>query len=303
MEIGTKRPQLIILLGATGVGKTDLSLRIATHLASPIISADSRQLYRDLPIGTAAPTTEQRATVEHFMVGTLDLEDYYSANQFETDVLSLLDKLYPTHPRILMTGGSMMYLDAVAKGIDDIPTIRPEIREEVFSQYAQVGLAPFLEELRTADPKHYEEVDRKNFKRVLHAIEICRQTGLPYSSFRTNSPKQRPFDALKIGLKRDREELCERINLRVDQMIQDGLIDEARKAYPFRQYNSLNTVGYKELFAYFDGTCTLDFAIEKIKRNSRVYARKQMTWFKRDTDIHWFHPDEETEILRFIDTH
>ena len=291
---------LVILLGPTGVGKTELSLRIAEWLGTPILSADSRQLYRDLPIGTAAPTPEQLARVRHYFVGTLGLTDYYSASQFETDVLSLLPILYKEHDAVVMTGGSMMYIDAVTKGIDDIPTVRPDIREQVWTDYHAKGLAPLLEELQKVDPAHYEEVDRNNYKRVVHAIEICRQTGLPYSSFRTRTRKERPFRILQIGLTRDREELCDRINRRVDQMMADGLLDEARRVYPFRELNSLNTVGYKELFQYFDGNWTLDEAVEKIKRNSRVYARKQMTWFKRDAEISWFHPSQEAEIRAFI---
>ena len=291
---------LVILLGPTGVGKTELSLRIAEWLGTPILSADSRQLYRDLPIGTAAPTPEQLARVRHYFVGTLGLTDYYSASQFETDVLSLLPILYKEHDAVVMTGGSMMYIDAVTKGIDDIPTVRPDIREQVWADYHAKGLAPLLEELQKVDPAHYEEVDRNNYKRVVHAIEICRQTGLPYSSFRTRTRKERPFRILQIGLTRDREELCNRINRRVDQMMADGLLDEARRVYPFRELNSLNTVGYKELFQYFDGNWTLDEAVEKIKRNSRVYARKQMTWFKRDAEISWFHPSQEAEIRAFI---
>ena len=291
---------MVILLGPTGVGKTELSLRIAEWLGTPILSADSRQLYRDLPIGTAAPTPEQLARVRHYFVGTLGLTDYYSASQFETDVLSLLPILYKEHDAVVMTGGSMMYIDAVTKGIDDIPTVRPDIREQVWADYHAKGLAPLLEELQKVDPAHYEEVDRNNYKRVVHAIEICRQTGLPYSSFRTRTRKERPFRILQIGLTRDREELCDRINRRVNQMMADGLLDEARRVYPFRELNSLNTVGYKELFQYFDGNWTLDEAVEKIKRNSRVYARKQMTWFKRDAEISWFHPSQEAEIRAFI---
>lgn len=291
---------MVILLGPTGVGKTELSLRIAEWLGTPILSADSRQLYRDLPIGTAAPTPEQLARVRHYFVGTLGLTDYYSASQFETDVLSLLPILYKEHDAVVMTGGSMMYIDAVTKGIDDIPTVRPDIREQVWADYHAKGLAPLLEELQKVDPAHYEEVDRNNYKRVVHAIEICRQTGLPYSSFRTRTRKERPFRILQIGLTRDREELCDRINRRVNQMMADGLLDEARRVYPFRELNSLNTVGYKELFQYFDRNWTLDEAVEKIKRNSRVYARKQMTWFKRDAEISWFHPSQEAEIRAFI---
>lgn len=292
---------LIILLGPTGVGKTELSLRIAEHFGSPIISSDSRQLYKDLPIGTAAPTAEQMARVQHYLVGTLSLTDYYSASNFEEDVITLLGKLHQTHPAVVMTGGSMMYIDAVTKGIDDIPTVIPEIRSTIYKQYETEGLAPILEELKKADPIHYEEVDRCNYKRVIHAVEICRMTGKPYSSFRTNTKKERPFRIIQVGLNRDRDELYERINRRVDQMMADGFLEEARRVFPYRNLNSLNTVGYKELFNYLDGTWTLDFAIEKIKRNSRVYARKQMTWFKRDTEIKWFHPNEEKAILAYLD--
>ena len=291
---------LITLLGPTGVGKTELSLKVAERFNSPIISSDSRQLYRDLPIGTAAPTPEQQARVKHYFVGTLNLTDYYSASQFETDVLALLEQLHATIPHVVMTGGSMMYIDAVCKGIDDIPTVTPEIREAIYQQFAQEGLAPILEELKAADPKHYEEVDRQNYKRVIHAVEICRMTGKPYSSFRTNTRKSRPFQIIKVGLTRDREELYDRINRRVDVMMEEGLLEEARSVYPYRALNALNTVGYKELFNYFNGEWTLDLAIEKIKRNSRVYARKQMTWFKHDPEIHWFHPDEEEAIFQFL---
>ena len=292
---------LVILLGPTGVGKTELSLRVAEHFGSPIISSDSRQLYKDLPIGTAAPTPEQMARVRHYMVGTLNLTDYYSASNFEEDVISLLNTLHQTTPTVVMTGGSMMYIDAVCKGIDDIPTVTPAIREEIYTQFEREGLENILQELKEADPVHYGEVDRMNYKRVIHAVEICRMTGKPYSSFRTNSKKERPFRIIKIGLTRDREELYDRINYRVDQMMADGLLEEARKVYPFRHLNSLNTVGYKELFKYFDGEWSFDLAIEKIKRNSRVYARKQMTWFKRDGEIEWFHPEQETEIINFIE--
>jgi len=291
---------LIILLGATGVGKTELSLRIAEHFHSPIISADSRQLYKDIPIGTAAPTTEQRQRVPHYLVGTLELTDYYSASQFEQDSLILLERLHRTHPVVVMTGGSMMYIDAVSKGIDDIPTVTQDIRTALYTQFEEEGLEPILRELHASDPAHYEEVDRNNYKRVIHAVEICRMTGKPYSSFRTNKSKTRPFKIIKVGLLREREEMCDRINRRVDQMMQDGLPKEARRVYPFRHLNSLNTVGYKELFNYLSGEWTLDFAIEKIKRNSRVYARKQMTWFKKDPDITWFHPKEEEHIIHYI---
>lgn len=293
-------PSLILILGPTGVGKTELSLRVAEHFRSPILSSDSRQLYKDLPIGTAAPTPEQLQRVPHHLVGTLSLSDYYSASRFEEEALTLLEELFRTTPAVVMTGGSMMYIDAICKGIDEMPTVAPDIRQAVYDQFEREGLAPFLTELQTADPLHYAEVDRNNYKRVLHAVEICRQTGRPYSDFRTHTVKQRPFRILKIGLNRDRELLCDRINQRVDQMMADGLLEEARRVYPYRHFNALNTVGYKELFRYFDGEWNLETAIEKIKRNTRVYARKQMTWFKRDPDIRWFHPEEENEILAYI---
>lgn len=291
---------LVVLLGPTGVGKTELGLRLAEHFGSPIISSDSRQVYKELPIGTAAPTNKQMARVKHYMVGMLSISDYYSASAFELDVISLLENLFKQQNIVLMTGGSMMYIDAVCDGIDDIPTVRPEIREELYRQYQEEGLAPILEELRRADPKHYGEVDRNNYKRVIHAVEICRQTGRPYSSFRTNRKKERPFNIIKVGLFREREELYNRINLRVNQMMDDGLLAEAQAVYPYRHLNALNTVGYKELFKYLDGEWNLDFAVEKIKRNTRVYARKQMTWFKRDNRIHWFHPEDEDEIMAFL---
>jgi tRNA dimethylallyltransferase len=277
-------------------------LRIAGHFNSPIISSDSRQIYKGISIGTAAPTALQLKRVKHYMAGILELGDYYSASQFETDVLSLLEELHQTIPVVLMAGGSMMYIDAVCRGIDDIPTVTPDVREAVYRQYEREGLAPILEELKAADPVHYEEVDRQNYKRVIHAVEICRTTGKPYSAFRTNSRKERPFRIVKVGLTRDREELCERINRRVEQMMAGGLLEEARRVYPFKHLNALNTVGYKELFQYIDGNWPLDFAIEKIKRNTRVYARKQMTWFKRDREITWFHPDIESAILQHITT-
>jgi tRNA dimethylallyltransferase len=273
---------------------------MAEQFHSPVISSDSRQLYKDLPIGTAAPNPQQTARVRHYMTGILELSDYYSAAAFEADVLALLNELFQTTPVVIMSGGSMMYIDAVCKGIDDIPTVTPAIRHAVYSLYEREGLAPVLDELKAVDPVHYEQVDRQNYKRVIHAVEICRQTGRPYSSFRTNTPKERPFHILRIGLVRDRNELYERINRRVDQMMADGLLEEARRVYPCKHLNALNTVGYKELFQYFDGNWTLDFAVEKIKRNTRVYARKQMTWFKRDTGTTWFHPDDESGILQYI---
>ena len=291
---------LIVLIGPTGVGKTELSLRLAEAFHTCILSADSRQLYADLKIGTAAPTTSQLSRVKHYFVGTLSLTDYYSAAQYEAEVMQLLDSLFSSHHTILLTGGSMMYIDAVCSGIDDIPTVDTETRQLMRHRYETEGLEQLCSELRLLDPEYYRIADLKNAKRIVHALEICYMTGRTYTSFRTQTKKQRPFDIVKIGLKRDREELYERINRRVDQMMTDGLLTEARQVYPYRQSNSLNTVGYKELFKYLDGEWTLDFAVEKIKQNSRIYSRKQMTWFKRDPDIRWFHPDETTAIKQYL---
>lgn len=292
---------LVILLGPTGVGKTALSFALAERLGSPILSADSRQLYREIPIGTAAPTREEQERVKHYFIGTHQLTDYYSAAQYEIDVLKLTEELFKTHDTLLLTGGSMMYIDAVCKGIDDIPTVDDITRRTLLDRYEQEGLDPLVDELRLLDPEYYRIVDLKNPKRVIHALEICYMTGRTYTSFRTQTAKTRPFRIIKIGLRRDREELYDRINRRVDQMISDGLIDEARRVYPHRQLNSLNTVGYKELFAHFNGDCTLEFAIEKIKQNSRIYSRKQMTWFRRDNNIRWFHPEDEANIISFLE--
>lgn len=300
MQQQTSKPTLIVLTGPTGIGKTELSLSLAETFHTDIISADSRQLYADLKIGTAAPTPEQLARVKHYFVGTLSLSDYYSAAQYEAEVMDVLNKLYKTHPVALLTGGSMMYVDAVCKGIDDIPTIDEETRKLLIGRYEQEGLERLCAELKLLDPEYYQVVDLKNPKRVVHALEICYMTGKTYTSFRTRNVKERPFHIIKIGLKREREELYERINHRVDLMMEEGLLEEARSVYPFRELNSLNTVGYKELFKYFDGEWTLPFAIEKIKQNSRIYSRKQMTWFRRDPDMTWFHPDQQAEITFFI---
>lgn len=293
---------LIVLIGPTGVGKTDLSIKIAEKYNSPIISADSRQLYSDLKIGTAAPTEEYLKRVKHYFVGTLKLTDYYSAAQYESEVISLLEELFKNNDTILLAGGSMMYIDAICKGIDDIPTVDNDTRQMMMEKYEKEGLERLCAELKLLDPEYYSIVDLKNPKRVIHALEICYMTGKTYTSFRTGNKKQRPFNIIKIGLCRDREELYERINKRVDIMINDGLVDEVKSVYQYKDLNSLNTVGYKEIIQYLEGNSTLDFAIEKIKQNSRIYSRKQMTWFKRDNDIKWFHPDNENEIMNFIET-
>lgn len=291
---------LIVILGPTGVGKTDVCLRVAEHFCIPIINADSRQLYREIPIGTAAPTLSQQARVRHFFVGTHSIDDYYSASMYEQDVLQLLEKLWEDKRIALLSGGSMMYVDAVCNGIDDIPTVDDEIRVWMKERFAREGLDALCEELQRLDPDYYEIVDRKNYRRVIHALEIIHQSGKTYTSFRTQQTKERPFRILKIGLNRPREELYERINRRVDQMVADGLVEEARRMYPHRENNALNTVGYKELFLAFDGKWTLDEAIERIKGNTRRYCRKQLTWYKRDTTIHWFSPDQVEDIIHLI---
>jgi len=294
---------LFVLIGPTGVGKTALSLSIAEMLGCDIVSADSRQMYAGLKIGTAAPTGKELARVRHHFVGQLALTDYYSAARYEEEAIKCLNNLFLANDHALLTGGSMMYVDAVCKGIDDIPTVDEETRAFMMERYDKEGLEPLCAELRLLDPEYYRIVDLKNPKRVIHALEICHMTGRTYTSYRTQSCKERPFRIVKIGLRREREELYERINRRVDIMMEEGLLDEVKSVLPYRHLNSLNTVGYKELFMYLDGEWSLDFAIEKIKQNSRIYSRKQMTWFKRDTDIHWFHPDDKDEILQFIRQH
>ena len=292
---------LVVLLGPTAVGKTDLALQLAEHLRCPIINADSRQLYKDLKIGTAAPTEQQLQRVHHYFVGTLDIDDYYSAARYEAEVMSLTEELFRSHDTLLLTGGSMLYIDAVCKGIDDIPTIHEETRTLLRERLDKEGLDTLAQELRLLDPEYYATVDLKNTKRIVHALEVCYQTGRTFTSFRTATNKQRPFAILKIGLNRPRPELFERINKRVDAMISEGLLEETRALLPHREANALNTVGYKEMFQVLDGTWTLDFARERMKKNTRVYAKKQLTWFAHDTDIRWFHPDESESIISYID--
>lgn len=283
---------LVVLLGPTGVGKTELSLELAEKLGSPIINADSRQIYKDIEIGTAAPTDEQMSRVKHYFVHTLDLHQYYSAAEYEADVMALLDELFKTNDTVVLSGGSMMYIDAVTKGIDDIPTVDDETRRVLKERLEKEGLEPLLEELRILDPEHYGIVDKKNHKRVVHALEICYMTGKTYTSFRTNTKKKRPFRIVKFGLRRDRAELFDRINRRVDDMMAQGLMDEARRVFPLRHLNSLNTVGYKEMFNVISGEWELPMAVERMKKNTRVYAKKQMTWFNHDAGIHWLDADK-----------
>ena len=292
---------LIVITGPTAVGKTACCLHIARHFGIPIINADSRQMYRDLKIGTAAPTEAQLQEVRHYFVGTLALDEYYSASMFEEQVLKLLDELFQTSDYALMSGGSMMYIDAVCNGIDDIPTIDDKTRTLMKQRLNDEGLERLCEELRQLDPEHYAIVDKKNPRRVVHALEICHMTGQTYTSFRTNRKKERPFRIVKIGLNLPRELLYERINQRVDAMMQQGLLDEVERNACNRALNALNTVGYKELFNYLDGTWTLDEAVERIKGNTRCYARKQLTWFKKDETMRWFSPNDEKEIINYIE--
>jgi len=291
---------LYVLLGPTAVGKTELALQIAEMLGSPILNCDSRQIYRGMEIGTAAPTQEQQNRVKHYFVGTHDIGSYYSAAQYEQDVLSLISELNGSHQNLLLTGGSMMYLDAVCNGIDDIPSVDAEVREILAKRLAEGDIDEMRNELHLLDPDYYHTADTRNPKRVVHALEVCYTTGRPYSSFLTKERKYRPFQIVKIGLKRERQELFERINKRVDAMMEGGLLDEVRRLYPFRQENALNTVGYKELFRYFDGEWELPYAVEKIKKNTRDYAKKQMTWFAHDIEIKWFHPDQMEEIFQIL---
>lgn len=293
---------LIVILGPTGIGKTELSLQVAEHLATPIINADSRQIFSEIPIGTAAPTREQQSRVKHYFVGNHHINDYYSASMFEEDVMKTLEHIFKESDTALMSGGSMMYIDAVCNGIDDIPTIDEQTRATMKRRLETEGLAALREELKVLDYEHWKIVDHNNPRRVVHALEICKMTGKTYTSFRQNITKKRPFNIVKIGLTLDRATLYDRINRRVEEMIEHGLEAEARSLYDKRELNALNTVGYKEMFEYFDGTTTLEEAIFKIQSNTRRYCRKQQTWFKRDPSIKWFNPCEIKEIIKHIDS-
>lgn len=293
---------LFVIVGPTGVGKTSLCLKVAEHLNTVIINADSRQVFKEIPVGTAAPTKDERKSIRHFFVGNLHINEYYNASKYEQDVLKLLNILFKYKDNVIMSGGSMMYVDAVCKGIDDIPSVDDNIRKTLQERFDKEGLSGISKELALLDPDYYAIVDKNNHKRIIHALEICLSRGKPYSSFRKNTTKERPFRIIKIGLNMDRQRLYERIDLRVEQMIHDGLIQEALNVYEYKNLNALNTVGYKETFEYLDGLCTLDNAIFRIKSNTHKYCRKQLTWFRRDPNIHWFSPDNIEEIINYINT-
>lgn len=292
---------LVVILGPTGIGKTDLSIDVAKALNSEIISCDSRQFFSELKIGTAAPEQEYLDAVQHHFIGNLSIHDYYSVSKFELDVMEKLPELFQHSDYAVMTGGSGLYLDAVVKGIDELPNIDPTIRERINKDFEEKGLYYIQEKVKSIDPEYYEIADPYNGKRLLKVIEVFEMTGKKYSTFRTNQAKKRPFNIIQVGLSMDRPALYERINLRVDLMMKAGLVDEARTFYPYKKLNALNTVGYKELFGHFDGEYDLDEAIRLIKRNSRRYAKRQLTWFKRDQSIQWFHPSEEEKILAYIE--
>ncbi len=293
---------LFVIVGPTGVGKTSLCLKIAEHLNTVIINADSRQIFKEIPIGTAAPTKEERKRIRHFFVGNLHINEYYNASMYENSVLKLLNILFKYKENVILSGGSMMYIDAVCKGIDDIPSVDNIIRNRLQERFNNEGLASISKELEKLDPEYYNIVDRKNHKRIIHALEICLSTGKTYTSFRQNTPKDRPFKIVKIGLNRERQELYDRIDTRVEQMVNEGLIQEALNVYKYKERNALNTVGYKEMFEYLDGVSTLENTIFRIKCNTHKYCRKQITWFKRDSNIRWFSPDKVEEIINYINT-
>lgn len=309
---------LIVITGPTGVGKTELCLNIAEHYGIDIINADSRQIYVEIPIGTAAPTAEQMQRVRHYFVGTHHIGDYYSASMYEQEVLDLIaekEQEASNNPIAILTGGSMMYIDAVCNGIDDIPTIKDEIRNKMKHRLETEGLDALVDELRELDPQHWETVDRRNPRRVVHALEICHQTRRTYTSFRIGRKKERPFNIIKIGLTRDKvlkvkrgqvimdhTELYDRINARVVSMMEQGLVEEAKSVLPHRNEKALNTIGYKEMFRYFDDEITLEEAVRQIQSNSREYARKQLTWYKKDESMKWFHPNQEKDIKDYINS-
>lgn len=295
---------LVVLTGPTGVGKTELSLSVAERLGSPIVNADSRQIYRELPIGTAAPTAAEQARVPHLFVGTHILTDRYNAGEYEREALAALEELFRTRDHVLMVGGAMLYIDAVCKGLDEMPHVSAELREQVQQQYAANGLEWLQAQVKEADPQYFGEADIQNPQRLLHALEICLAGGRPYSSFRLGSRKERPFRVVKIGLTRPREELYTRINARVDNMLAQGLLEEVRAVESLRHLNALNTVGYKEMFRYLDGEWTLEAAADMVRQNSRHYAKRQLTWFNADPEMHWVNltdtPEDLTNVMQII---
>lgn len=291
---------LITIVGPTGIGKTDMGVFLAKKLTTEIISADSRQFYRELKIGTAAPSKEELSAAKHHFIGNLSIHDYYNASSFEFEVIDLLKDLFKTKDNVLMVGGSGMYVDAVCRGIDDLPTIDAEIRATLEQQFRNEGIESLRFDLKRLDPEYYSEVDLKNHKRILKGLEICMMTGKTYTSFRKSIKKKRDFEIIKIGLTMPRDKLYERIENRVDLMFEQGLLDEAKGLHQHRHLNALNTVGYKELFGYFSGDYDITKAIELIKRNSRRYAKRQLSWFKRDAEINWFNKDDKDKIYELL---
>ncbi|MCB8999421.1 MAG: tRNA (adenosine(37)-N6)-dimethylallyltransferase MiaA [Bacteroidales bacterium] len=292
--------ELIVIEGPTAVGKTSLSISLAQNLNTEIISADSRQIYRELNIGTAVPTQQELTKVKHHFIQNKSIHDYYNASMYEQEVNSLLEDLFRHYNKVILCGGSGLYIDAVCKGIDDLPEMDPEVRNKVQKQLDENGIESLREDLLKLDPQSFETIDLDNPKRIQKALEISLITGKPYSSFLTSPRKKRDYLIKKIALNMDREDLYERINTRVLDMIDRGLIEEARELHKFRNINALNTVGYKEIFEHFDGAKSLEEAIVKIQSNTRKYARKQLTWFRKDKDTHWFDPADTSGILEFI---
>lgn len=302
MEIAKKKsgPLLVVILGPTGIGKTRTAIELAKKFRTEILSADSRQFYRELKIGTASPTPQELSEARHHFTGHISVKDYYNASMYEVEALELLEELFDKMNPVILTGGSGLYIDSLCNGIDDLPHVDQEVRKKLQAAFIEKGLSFLREELLRLDPMHYEKVDLNNPKRILKALEVCHITGKPYSSFLTQPKKERGFRILKIGLNMDREELYQRINQRVDKMMEEGLEEEARSLYGFRNLNSLNTVGYKELFDHFDVIISREKAVELIKRNTRHYAKRQLTWFARDKEIHWFHPTEMESIITLV---
>lgn len=293
---------LISLVGPTAVGKTKIAIQLAQHFQTVILSADSRQFYKEISIGTAKPSTEEQALAKHYFINNRSIAEDYNASDFEDEAISILNELFKKHDVVILCGGSGMYIDAVNKGFDsEMPSANEKIRDELRKLEKEKGIAALQAKLKFLDPKFYQEVDLQNSKRLLRAIEVCLLSGKPYSEVRKGKGKERIFKSIKIGLSRDRQKLYDRINLRVDKMIQDGLLEEVKRVLPYRNKNALKTVGYRELFDYLDGSLTFEEAVEKIKVNSRRYAKRQLTWFKRDEEISWFEPTQWQEMCIFIE--